>query len=555
MALGRTRRQRRTGQIKDKMMLTTTRRIRTSLALAGVLAVGLSGCGGTQKPGLGKPGGGGGDALAGGGDSVESLGVTQPTRKVSEEEKEDFSEAMARYLDLKKRGELDRSDCDRAAAAFGKAADANKNLVEARYNQGAVLAECGRENEAMQIFEQLARGPKPYSRAVTNLGLAAFKKGDRASAEQQFVRAIELDQNVNSVAARNNLAIILRDQLLAVPSDQKRKIAGRAVEHLRAVLALDGDNLLAYATLCFIYHELGLPEMAKLIGDQAIRRADEIATGVFEEEKSSEGEPDAGKGKGKTSKGGPKTETKTEKKKVKIEGTGYTRDMTKNLALVYNTLGLVDLKKKNVTSALANFRTAIQRDPDLSEARMNLAAVALNFRDYNTAEENFRAVLKAQPANYEATLGLGVALRGNRKVEEAEAQYLAAQKLDPQNPKSYYNLGLLYQDYKGSQKPELQKAQEYYRQYLAKTDARDGRRQAEKRIKDIDEMFAALAEAEKLQAEAEKLQREAEEQQRRMEEEMKKEGGAPPPDPASPPPAAQPAGGAPQAAVEPAKVR
>jgi hypothetical protein len=47
---------------------------------------------------------------------------------------------------------------------------------------------------------------------------------------------------------------------------------------------LDGNNLQAYAGLTYIYFDLGLPEAAKLVGAQAIKRAKEIATGVFEDE-------------------------------------------------------------------------------------------------------------------------------------------------------------------------------------------------------------------------------------------------------------------------------
>ena len=49
------------------------------------------------------------------------------------------------------------------------------------------------------------------------------------------------------------------------------------------------------------------------------------------------------------------------------------------------------------------------------------------------------------------------------------------------------------------------------------------KREAEKRIKDIDEIYVALDEAAKMQAEAEEMQRKAEAQQKEMEEKMKKQ--------------------------------
>lgn len=488
-----------------------------TMALGGLLA--SVGCGGPQKTSGGAVAAGRSETSA---EAVISGTPSAPARAVSAAEREDFDKAMAKYLDLKSDGALTAGECDTAHDAFKRAADANPKLREARFNQGAVLMECGRENEAMGIMQQLASGSEAYAPAITELGVAAFRKGDRAQAESLFTRAIQADPNINSVTARNNLSQLLRDQMLAQQGESRKQTASRAIEHLRAVLAIDGTNIQAYATLCHVYQLLGYPDMAKLVGDQAIRRAAEIATGEVEEDQGADADSaDAGKGKSK----GKKADAPAARKQA-TKGTGYTREMNQQLALVYNTLALIDLDKKNVTGAIGNFKNAIGRDPELMEARMNLAAIALNFRDYSTAEENFRVVMKAQPQNYEAVIGLGVALRGNKKPDEAEQMYLAAQKLDPSNPKSYYNLGLLYQDYKGGQKPELEKAQQYYRDYLAKTSAPALKKDAQKRIKDIDEMFVALQEAEKLQAEYEKMLKEAEEQQKKMQELEKQQGGA-----------------------------
>ena len=495
-----------------------------ALALGSLIA---GGCGGPQKVAGGGSVGGGPVSEQGADSIIEGTAKTTPSREVSVEEREDFTKAMAKYLDLKSDGTLSSGECDTASSAFRKAADANPKLREARYNQGAVLMECGRDNEAQGLFQQLSTGKDAYAPALTQLGVAAFRKNDRAEAERQFTRAIEIDQNLNSVSARNNLAQLLRDRMLAQQGDERKRTANRAIQHLRAVLAIDGTNIQAYASLCHIYQLLGYPEMAKLVGDQAIHRAQEIATGSVEEEQGGASEDaataNAGKAKGK---GKKKDDAPAAGKMKASKGTGYTREMNQQVGLVYNTLALIDLEKKNVTGAISNFKAAIARDPELMEARMNLAAIALNFRDYNTAEENFRLVSKAQPTNIEAVIGLGVALRGNKKADEAEQAYMAAQKIDTNNPKSYFNLGLLYQDYKGGQKPELQKAQQYFRDFIAKSGGGDLKKDAQKRIKDIDDMFVALEEAAKMQAEYEKMLKEQEEQQKKMQEEERKQQGA-----------------------------
>jgi tetratricopeptide (TPR) repeat protein len=525
------------------MFISTTlsRRARRCALLVLVSGAGvLSACGGAQKPEPNSAGDEGGKAEGGGGlagksklSGGEQLVPKVAKREISTDDRADFDKVLARYQAAKKAGKV-ADQCESLAEAFGQVAESSPGILEARFNQGAVLEECGNEDEAVRIWE---KQPK-YGPAITNLGYVAWRKGDVGRAESLFSRAVEVDP-LHTIEARNNLAQILRDKARRASSDSEKKgYIGQAVQHLRTVLALDSNNLQAFATLAFIYYDMNMLEMSKLVGNQAIKKGEEIATGKFDEEKTEErGEKAAGGKKGRRgrkadkSEGGADDEDPKLAKEVNVagEGTGYTDEMKDSLALVYNTLGLVELKRKKISPAIGQFRKAVEMNPDLAEARMNLAALSLNNRDYKTAEENFRAVLKLQPKNYEAVIGLGVALRGNKKIDEAETEYTAAQKLDASNPSSYFNLGLLYQDYKGGDKPVLQKAQEYYRQFLGKANdsTSDGlRKEAEKRIKDIDETFVALAEAAKLQAEAEEMQKKAEEQQKKMEEEMKKQDAA-----------------------------
>src|SRR6266498_2117176 len=459
---------------------------------------------------------------------AEQIIPNEKKRNISADARADFEKAMKRYQDARKEDGLSRSECSSVSDAFKRVADDNPGLVEARYNQGAVLYECGRDDEAARIWDGLKYGP-----AITNLGYIAWKNNEPGRAESLFKKAIDEDP-LHSVEARNNMAQIQRDKARkASSSEEKRNYVAQAVSNLRTVLALDSNNLQAFSTLAFIYYDMNMLEMAKLVGNQAIKKADEIATGKFEEEKVEEANEKAavkaGKGKAKKDKGEKKGDEEEAGKPKEIgreAGTGVTGDMKKQLAVVHNTLGLVELKKKNISPAIKQFKEAVSLNANFAEARMNLAALSLNNRDYPTAEENFKAVIKLQPKNFEAAIGLGVALRGNKKIEEAEAQYNAAKGLDPSQGGSYFNLGLLYQEYKDGQKPSLQKAQDYYRQFLGHASGGTSdslKKEAEKRIKDIDEIYVALEEAAKMQAESEAMQKKAEEQQKQMEEQMKKQ--------------------------------
>ena len=480
-------------------------------------------------PGGAPKEGGGAAAASSGPADIPLIKKKLSGRQVTEDQKADFEKAAADYQNTKKKGPLTPGDCGSLAGTFKKLADKSPAMLEARNNEATIYLECGRKDDAVSIWNSMASGAKPYAPALANLGYLAWQTGNKANAQSLFERSVQADPLTGSIFARINLAQIMREQARAGGEGQKKSLNDQAVRHLRTVLALDGNNLQAYAGLTYIYFDLGLPEAAKLVGAQAVKRAKEIATGKFEDE-STAAEEVAKKGK--------KIKAKKEKEEAKegkeegakaaeedgVGGSGYTTEIKKAVAVVYNTLGMIALSKKNYTEAIKNYTRAVEADPALYESRLNLAALSLKFRNYDIAESNLREVLKAKPKNYEAVIGLGVALRGNKKFEEAEAEYNRARTMEPGRPEAYFNLGILYQEYKGiSDKPMLQKAQGYYRDYLSRSQAPKMRKDAEKRIKDIDETFAALKEAEQMMKEAEAMQLKAEAQQKAMEEQMKKQ--------------------------------
>jgi len=537
--------------------VTTTRRLPLT---ALTLALASASCGTTGKQTATKSPSN--EEMAENPTAVFKAQAKKPEAAVSDDQRAEFDKAVATYTKLRKGG-LKSSDCDDAAAPFRRLADDNPAMLIARHNEASVYLECGKKQEGMRIEEDLAR--KGYAPALATQGQVAYESGDVGQAETYCNRAIQADPQIGSVNARLVLAQILGDKARRASGSEQQKYASDAGTEIHKVLALDGNNLQAYATLCEIYYYIGRPDAAVLIGTQSIKRAQEIATGKFEDETVAETVNREKAVTTRRGKGGKKEEKGEAEARPTHDmvGTGWTSDMKRSIAAVHNTMGLVALDKKPViySDAIASFKKAVELNPELNEARLNLAALSLRFRDYNTAEENFRAVAtdkNSAVGKYEAVIGLGVALRGNRKYDDAEQQYLTAMKIEPGRSDSYFNLGLLYQEYKGSDKPTLQKAQQYYRDFLSHNPPSRQRKDAEKRIKDIDELFVALEEAAKLQKEAEEIQKKAEEQQQKMMEEMKKqeqqEKGGPAPAPApggetAPPPATTPppAGTAPPA--------
>ena len=275
--------------------------------------------------------------------------------------------------------------------------------------------------------------------------------------------------------------------------------------------------------------------MAKLVGNQAIKRAEEIATGKFEDEKAEDSlaEDEAarrrqgqGARRATAEKARPRTRRPSRQEvELRVRGTGYTARDEEAAGRWSTTPWAWSAEEEEVISpAISQFKQAVDMDPELHEARMNLAALSLNYRDYTTAEENFRAVLSRSP-ELRGRDWPGRRAARQQKFDEAEQQYKAAQKLDPAERDSYFNLGLLYQEYKDGQKPSLQKAQQYYREFLGQASAgrpRSSSVRPRSASRTSTTSIAALEEAAKMQNEAEEMQKKAEEQQKKMEEEMKK---------------------------------
>jgi len=188
--------------------------------LTSFVAIGLltTGCGGGQKPPAetaasadeAPPGGPPEKGLSGsvspklsGGEAIVPKAAK---RAISDDDRADFDKVNARYQAAKKAGKVE-DDCSSLSNAFGKVADSSPGILEARFNQGAVLQECGREDDAVRIWEQM---PK-YGPAITNIGFVAWRKGDTSRAESLFNKAVEIDP-LHTIEARNNLAQLLRDK-------------------------------------------------------------------------------------------------------------------------------------------------------------------------------------------------------------------------------------------------------------------------------------------------------------------------------------------------------
>jgi tetratricopeptide (TPR) repeat protein len=408
---------------------------------------------------------------------------------------EQYKQARAPKKDQAGITVLSPDECKSFAKDFIKAGEKDKKEAEGLFSAGVVHDQCGLDKDAEGYYKQaLGKNPK-LQPAMNNLGVLLQKSGQTPAALQQFEAAIKVNPtSPQAVQAYNNRGALLFDK-----AKQTNNKAGydEAIGSIRRALALDAESMAAYQLLAQIYYHTAESDRAKL----------KLAQLVCDEAK-------------------------------KID---------QNYAPIYNTLGLIKLRSKDVTGALTEFRKAVSIEPGLTEAQLNVAAISLSSRNYKQAEDAFQAVLKKLPSHVEATIGMGVALRGQRKNDEAESWYKKVLQIDAKYCGALYNLGLIYQDYKTGSPDDMNKGKDFYNKYIAceRTD-KEHTDDARRRIKDIDDTFKALEEAKKLEEELKKQMAEMEKMQKQQEEQMKKfqeqqqqqQGGAPPAGGAAAPPAA-----------------
>jgi tetratricopeptide (TPR) repeat protein len=398
--------------------------------------------------------------------------ASDKAKKASLSERTNFAALVEQYETAKKGPPgIPAGDCS-WARKFTSQFGGGPFAAQAHFNAGTILEGCGDVKGAEGEYNESLKANPGYGPALTNLGNLYYKQGNIQTAKQWFEKVVAAEASMQTAAAYNNLALITYNQARETGDVSLYK---DAVSKLRRALAIDSNSVAAYALLAQIYYVVAENDRSKL----------DLAALVCKQAKETDDK----------------------------------------YAPIYNTLGLINLKKKNVTGALKEFETAISLDPKFIEAHLNIGAIGLSSRQYEKAEKSFNAVLALQPNNFDATVGIGVAARGLKKFDEAEKWYRKAQELNSKNCTIAYNMGLLYQDYKlVEDNSNLRKAQELFRNFSSCGTADKKKvEDATKRIKDIDDTFAAIEEQKKMEAEAKKMQEESERMQKQMEEQQKQQ--------------------------------
>ena len=399
--------------------------------------------------------------------------VEQP--KISASAKASFDAAVSKWEAAQKQKGGFASECKGLASNFSRISEPAL-AAQAHFNAGTILEGCGYDKDAESEYQAALSANATYGPAMANLGGLYYKQNNPATAKQWFEKAIEADA-AHAGAAFANLGAI---QYMQGKQTGDRSIYQQAISNLRRALAIDAYDIKAYSILALVYYQIAENDKSKLdLAELVVRQAFEI------------------------------------------EG-------AKDFAPFYQTLGLIQLRKKAPSRALKEFEQAVALDPKLIEAQLNIGAIGLSTRQYEKAAQAFAAVIKLEPKNFDATMGMGVATRGLKRIDEAETWYKKAADLDPRACSVQYNLGLLYQDYKSDpNNGNLNTAKGMFDKFRGCNGA-DPKKvaDAERRMKDIDEVFAAIEQQKKMEAELKVQQEEMEKQQKQMLEQQKQQEDA-----------------------------
>jgi len=111
-----------------------------------------------------------------------------------------------------------------------------------------------------------------------------------------------------------------------------------------------------------------------------------------------------------------------------------------------NNLGVAQLERFDFDGAAQSFRRALEIDPRLTLARLNLAIALLHAGKPEDAEANARQAVAAMPDSPSASFVLGLILRALNRSEDAIPAFARVVALDPDDAGAAVNLGQILQE-------------------------------------------------------------------------------------------------------------
>jgi tetratricopeptide (TPR) repeat protein len=113
--------------------------------------------------------------------------------------------------------------------------------------------------------------------------------------------------------------------------------------------------------------------------------------------------------------------------------------------VLYNKLGLAELKNNELSAARSDFEKAAKRDSKNAEAVNNIGAVDYMRKNYNSAAKYFKKAVALEETRATFHVNLGAAWFSQKKMEPAAMEYARALELDPESLRQNSKVGVTAQ--------------------------------------------------------------------------------------------------------------
>jgi tetratricopeptide (TPR) repeat protein len=418
--------------------------IKNGIFLSCVLiAPAMAGCGG----------GGGGDGTGGDGTSGSEEIRTDSGTVISAEAENHWTNALAAYNAARADGWTE-SECTDVVSGFERANGAQGgHFTEAVFMMGRTHDDCGHADLARDFYGRALEMNPAFCGARVAAGNAHYRAGRITEARAEYERSVRDDSRCTEGYV--NIAIVQR----RTPAE-----AAEALQNLRRALAIDSSYLPAFNQMALLYYDQAVRSGG---GGSSVAGGTAAVSGTARASTRDE-EEDARRARRAAAAAGSNRQMLDLAEVVCRQA----QLIDGNYAPIYNTWGLINVRQGNIIAALSKFERAFNLDNNFFEAFMNFGELTLSFRGYSDAAAAFTRATELRPNTYDAWLGLGAARRGLDNADEAQAAYEHAISIDAARPEAYYNIGLLWQDYRDGTIPTLNRATEYYNQFVSHAGSR-----------------------------------------------------------------------------------
>ncbi|MBV9885886.1 MAG: tetratricopeptide repeat protein, partial [Acidobacteria bacterium] len=120
--------------------------------------------------------------------------------------------------------------------------------------------------------------------------------------------------------------------------------------------------------------------------------------------------------------------------------------LDEKLPAVHVILGQLNATSGKSDIALAEYKKAIQINPNDAEAIMNMAAIYAQMKHPQEAEANYKQAIALRPDYWSGYLALAIFYDLEGRYQDSIDQLKRVLELTPDNPTAYSNLGVVYMD-------------------------------------------------------------------------------------------------------------